>query len=243
MHRLRATHVPFSLVTSLCLVALLILMTCSAFGQVSNPGGNQKQLVKAQCDGLVGTWRGPESTIELSKDGTTVVNGIKYRYTVEANVIVLVGSDGTFRFPYKLQGDVLNVLVNGALQTYKCVAPGTTEPQRGNGELSEEILLSSAWCTFSYNKITSYSNSTKWVFNPDGTFSKGGRAEGYSSGGGGSMASQHDSRSGGRWKLVDGELYLSQGQGVPQPVLSVLKRNNQGYPIIVANGVEYSQCK
>ena len=216
-------------------------MTCSAFGQASNSGGSQKQLAKAQCNGLVGTWRGPESTIELSKDGTTVVNGIKYRYTVEASVIILVGSDGIFRFPYQLKGDVLNVLVNGALQTYKCVAPGTA-PQ-SNGELSEEILLSSAWCTFSYNKITGYSSSTKWVFSPDGTFSKGGRAEGYSSGGGGSMASQHDSRSGGRWKLVRGELYLAMGQDAPQAVQSVLKHNNQGYPIIVANGVEYSQCK
>lgn len=230
MPRLRAPHTLFLFVA--------FLLTCSASGQVFNSGGNQQQLGKAQCNGLVGIWQGPESTIELGRDGTTVVNGNKYRYTADANVITLTGSDGIFRFPYQLQGEVLRVLVNGAPQTFRCAAQGVA-PQR-SGDLSENLLLSSAWCTFSYNKITGYSNTTRWVFNPNGTFGKGGRAEGYSSGSGGSMASQRNSSGGGRWKVINGELYLGQDS---QPVKGVLKRNNNGYPIIVVNGVEYSQCK
>jgi len=111
------------------------------------------------------------------------------------------------------------------------------------GELSDNLLFSSAWCTFKYNKVTGYSNTTRIVFNRNGTYSKGGRAEGYSSGRGGSMASQRNSGGGGRWKVVNGDLYISEGFGQPQPVQSMLKRNNRGYPIIVADGVEYSQCK
>ena len=65
------------------------------------------------------------------------------------------------------------------------------------GDISENLLLSSAWCTFRYNKVTGYSNTTRLVFNRNGTYSKGGRGEGYSSGRGGSMASQHDSRTAG----------------------------------------------
>jgi len=111
------------------------------------------------------------------------------------------------------------------------------------GGVSNELLLSSAWCTFSYNKTTGYSNTTRVRFNKNGTYGTGGRAEGYSSGRGGTYASQNDSSSGGRWKVNKGELYLSQGRGELGHVNTVVKRNSSGYPIILADGVEYSQCK
>ncbi len=111
------------------------------------------------------------------------------------------------------------------------------------GDISERLLMSNAWCTFKYNKITGYSNTTRYVFNSNGTYSMGGRAEGYSSGSGGSMASQRNSRAAGRWRVVNGELYLGPGAAQPSPVRTVVKRNNNGYPIIVADGVEYSACK
>jgi len=111
------------------------------------------------------------------------------------------------------------------------------------GDITENLMMSSAWCTFKYNKITGYSNTTRLVFNGNGTYSQGGRAEGYSSGSGGSMASQRNSRAAGRWRVVNGELYIGEGAGQPQPVRTVVKRNNRGYPIIMADGIEYSQCK
>jgi hypothetical protein len=225
------------------LVSAVFFMAGSASAQLDSSGPSE-QANKAQCNGLVGTWVGSDSTFNLGKDGTTTINGVRYRYTSDAKVITLVGSDGIFRFPYQLKGEVLNVLINGAVQSYRCAAPGTPAPktsaQAGSG-LSDELMVSSAWCTFSYNKITGYSNTTRWVFSSNGTYSKGGRGEGYSSGYGGSMASQHDSREGGHWKVVDGELYL--GEGIPQPVKATVKRNSSGYPIVVVNGEEYSQCK
>jgi hypothetical protein len=116
------------------------------------------------------------------------------------------------------------------------------QPVHASG-ISNELLLSSAWCTFSYNKITGYSNTTQVKFNKNGTYSTGGRAEGSSSGKSGSYASQSDSRGNGRWKSAQGELYLSQGNGELGLVRTVVKRNSNGYPIILADGVEYSQCK
>jgi hypothetical protein len=111
------------------------------------------------------------------------------------------------------------------------------------GGISNELLLSSAWCTFSYNKITGYSNTTRVRFNKNGTYSTGGRAEGSSSGKSGSYASQSDSRGNGRWKSAKGELYMSEGAGELGIVRTAVRRNSSGYPIIVADGVEYSQCK
>jgi hypothetical protein len=110
------------------------------------------------------------------------------------------------------------------------------------GGMSNDLLLSSAWCTFSYNKTTGYSNSKRVAFSANGTYSTGSRAEGGSSGRGGSMASQSDRGGGGQWRVQNGELFLSEG-GQLEHVPTVLKRNNNGYPVIVADGVEYSQCR
>jgi len=111
------------------------------------------------------------------------------------------------------------------------------------GGLSSELLLSSAWCSFSYNQTTGYSNTTRVRFSKNGTYGTGSRAEGSTSGKSGSYSSQHDTGGGGRWKVVKGELYLSSSNRSLEHVKTVLKRNSNGYPIIVADGVEYSQCK
>jgi hypothetical protein len=115
-------------------------------------------------------------------------------------------------------------------------------PAHASG-VSNDLLLSSPWCTFKYNQTTGYSNTTRVKFNKNGTYSTGGRAEGYSSGRGGTYASQGDSQSAGKWKVVKGELYISEGYGQLNPVRTVVKKNSNGYPIILADGVEYSQCK
>ena len=229
--------------TTALVLFIALVITCAAYGQTSKSAGSA-QPQKSPCDGLVGTWQGPESTIELKRDGTTEVNGIKYRYSANGSVITLAGMDGTFNIPYQLKGETLVVLVNGQVQTFKCVVPGTTpevNASGGSGQLSEQLLLSSAWCTFSYNKVTGYSNSTRYVFYPDGTYGTGSRGEGYSSGYGGTMASQHDSRTLGRWKVVNGVLYL--GQTSLQPVQAYLKRSSNGPLTVVADGTEYVQCK
>ena len=111
------------------------------------------------------------------------------------------------------------------------------------GGMSDGLLTSSAWCTFTYNKTTGYSHSKRFYFNANGTYGAGSRGEGYSSGSGGSMASQRNAAGGGLWKVDKGELFMSEGRGRLELVRTVLKRNNNGYPILLAGGIEYSQCR
>jgi hypothetical protein len=115
-------------------------------------------------------------------------------------------------------------------------------PAHASG-MSNELLTSSAWCSFTYNKTTGYSHTKRVYFNGNGSYGLGSRGEGYSSGSGGSMASQRNSAGGGQWRVERGELFMSEGAGRLEPVATVLKRNNNGYFIIVADGVEYSQCR
>ena len=116
-------------------------------------------------------------------------------------------------------------------------------PSAHAGGMSNELLVSSAWCTFTYNKTTGYSHTKRTQFYPNGSYGTGSRGEGYSSGSGGSMASQRNASGGGQWRVDKGELFMSQGARGLGPVRTLVKRNNNGYPIIVADGVEYSQCR
>jgi hypothetical protein len=45
-----------------------------------------------------------------------------------------------------------------------------------------------------------------------------------------------------QWQVQGGQLYLDSGQGM-QPVRMTISRNSNGYPIITADGKEYSQCR
>lgn len=121
-------------------------------------------------------------------------------------------------------------------------ASGT--PSNGSSDELSRLLLSSAWCSFSYNKVSGSSSSKRVVFSPDGSWSLGGQSEGYSSGYGGTMASQHGSEDSGRWKARGGQLFMSNAEEPSlSPVQLQVTRNSNGYPIINADGVEYSQCR
>ena len=57
----------------------------------------------------------------------------------------------------------------------------------------------------------------------------------------GSVYSQSSGGGTARWQVRGGQLYLDGGEGFQQVPLSV-SRNSNGYPIITADGKEYSQC-
>src|SRR5688572_8951585 len=111
------------------------------------------------------------------------------------------------------------------------------------GGVSNELLLSSAWCTFKYNKVSGYSSTNRVQFAPNGGWASGSRGEGGSSNKYGSVYSQKDGGAAGAWKVQKGELFMSEGGAPLEHVQTVVKRNSNGYPIIVADGVEYSQCR
>jgi hypothetical protein len=202
---------------------------------------------KGAAASLNGTWYSAAGTATFNADGTLISNGQRYLYSVKEGVILLTGADVAVAVPYKLSKGKLTVTVNGepTVYTRKPVQTGgnTGSGNSQAGGISNDLLLSSAWCSFSYNAKTGYSSSSRVQLRPDGTYSTGGQNEGYSSGFGGTYASQNNSSGGGRWKIVKGQLYMSEGNGNLAPVQTSIKRNSNGNVFLVTNGVEYSQCK
>lgn len=118
---------------------------------------------------------------------------------------------------------------------------GISSPVQAGG-LSNQLLLSSAWCSFSYNKISGTTKTTRAQFYANGSYSFGNQRESQSSGQYGSVYGQSGGDGGGRWQVKGGELYMGEDGEPLEPVQTMLKRNSNGYPIIVADGVEYMQC-
>jgi hypothetical protein len=162
-------------------------------------------------------------------------------------VILLVGGNGLVTIPYKVSSNKLTVNLNGEVTVYsrKPVPPGNNIRSNSNhaGGISNELLLSSAWCSSFYNAKTGYSSSTRVQLRTDGTYSSGGQSEGYSSGSAGTYASQENTKSGGRWKVIDGELFMSKGSDKLTRIQTRIEQNNKGYIFLVVAGVEYAQCK
>lgn len=225
---------------------VLVLVPLQAY-----PKDERKQVVKENgsepAATLIGTWYSAAGTAMFNADGTLVSNGQQYYYTVEDGVILLVGQEGVVAIPYQLGSGKLTVQVNGETTVYtrKPVArnnqAGHSSPRAGG--ISAELLLSSAWCASSYNEKTGYSHSTRVQLSADGTYSTGSQSEGYSSGSAGTYASQGNYGGGGRWKVVDGELFMSNGNDNMARVQTRIERNSSGYLYIVADGVEYAQCR
>jgi len=108
---------------------------------------------------------------------------------------------------------------------------------------SRQVLTSSAWCSFTYNKVSGTSTTRKVVFRQDGVMTLNGGAETYSSGSGGTVAGQSRKASAMRWKLQNARLYVDQGGGGGfQDVGLTATRNSNGSIILHAEGREYAMC-
>lgn len=130
---------------------------------------------------------------------------------------------------------------------------GAPPPARGGGTAADreltQLLLSSAWCSFSYSQTSGRTSTSRNVFLTDGrlligTNTEGGTVNQY---GGtatpnGSVYSQSQGGQTARWQVQGGRLFVDLGAG-PQPVALSVARNSNGYPIITADGTEYSQCR
>jgi hypothetical protein len=134
-------------------------------------------------------------------------------------------------------------------------APGTPSSRSASGTDLQlaQLLQSSPWCSFQYNQTSGRTSTSRYIFRPDGTVTFGSNSEGgtvnqFGGGsvnlGGGATGSVYDQSQGGgrlRWKVQQGMLHLDDGKGF-QPVALNVTRNSSGYPIITADGTEYSQC-
>jgi hypothetical protein len=204
--------------------------------------------------------------LELRADGTASMGGEEFKWSARGNQLRL----GTDVVPYTLQGRRL-ILTTGPLQIAwnrlgagggAASGGGTGRPAagagqaggavaqsgnsgapQGNGQDAEarQVLTGSAWCSFTYNKVSGTSTTRRVVFRRDGIMTVNGGAETYSSGYGGTVAGQSSSSSALRWKLENMRLFLDDGSGFQDIGLSAT-RNSNGYVILQAQGREYSMC-
>ena len=113
---------------------------------------------------------------------------------------------------------------------------------QSDGEI-RQVLLSSAWCSFSYNKVSGASRSERVQFFPNGSASIAANAESYSSGRGGTASAQSSAARTLYWRVQGGDLHLSEDGSSFEPVGLRGKRNSSGSLILVADGKEYGQCR
>lgn len=123
-------------------------------------------------------------------------------------------------------------------------ARGGVAPQpAGNDQLSR-LLVSSAWCWLKYASGNTYQERV--VFSPNGTWSSNKESEIYGRNdyAGTTAHSVGTGGTGGQWAVKGGQLYMSNPPEAPQLVPFPLQvtRNSNGYPIITADGKEYSMC-
>jgi hypothetical protein len=199
-------------------------------------------------------------TLELRADGTATLAGDNMKWTARGNQLQ-VGPDV---MTYVLQGDRLVVNVGGVQLFWKRIGHGSNSlspmaraagkanmPEASAGQNSgnpqdvqaRQVLTSSAWCSFTYNKVSGTSTTRRVVFRPDGVMTINGGAETYSSGYGGTYAGQSSSGGMMLWKVENLRLLIDQRNGTGfQDIGLTTSKNSNGYPILHAEGREYSMC-
>jgi hypothetical protein len=112
------------------------------------------------------------------------------------------------------------------------------------------LLLSSAWCTFSYSGGSTYnggsygtSSSARAVFSADGTVRQTSGSETTNSGAAGSAYGAGQGGEMAYWRVQNGTLMLSQDRSTWTPQPMEITQNSNGYPIIKSGGKEYMTCR
>lgn len=208
---------------------------------------------------LVGTWLlEGEPFATLKADGTMEAIDERGTWKADGKTLTLVDTDGEVdRGSYTLEGDALTVSFGGhtlRLSRAGKTKPGKPEPpaagKPGKPEagapanpLLTKLLLSSAWCFFRYSAAGGTTQTERIVFAANGTWSSNAQRDVYSSGRNGQYFAENNSGSGGRWQVKGDALWMGEGDGPLQPLPRFdVTRNSNGWPIIHADGREYSSC-
>jgi hypothetical protein len=130
-------------------------------------GSGGANLVRQPAD-LVGTWRGPDGLVEIKADNSMTINGIRYLYRVQDNLITVTGNDGSIQAPFRVDGETLYIEVYGRQQTLQRIQAQAA--QTGGGSIQAD--LAGKWCYLSSTNTYSgsrMSNACLTLY-PDGTF-------------------------------------------------------------------------
>jgi hypothetical protein len=230
-------------------LALSFVFSIASWAQV-----NKELVGKYQMDVQGG------DMLELRADGTASLAGDNMKWAARGNQLQ-VGPDV---MTYMLQGDRLVVNVAGVQLVWKKIGSASNSlspmaraaakanaPEASTGRTSgspqdaqaRQVLTSSAWCSFTYNKVSGTSTTRRVVFRPDGVMTINGGAETYSSGYAGTYAGQSTSGGTMQWKVENLRLLIDQRNGTGyQDIGLTTSMNSNGYPILHAEGREYAMC-
>lgn len=176
--------------------------------------------------GLVGKWQGPQGIVQINEDGSMIIQGTNYRYTVQGNTLTLIASDGILPVPFELSGDRLTVTIGGQSQTLQRVPADSSGSSTNQAGVAAE--LAGKWCYFSnFNANTGGGSMTDECFTlyPNGTYQyhREGSISAYAPGIYGATASQTDDS--GTWSLSGSTLTaVSRTQGTS--TYTLVKRNH-----------------
>lgn len=196
--------------------------------------------------------------------GTITTNGAEFPYTARKIGRSLIGSfqaqGQSFLFQAAVAGDQMTFLANGQttlLHRGSAVAatrgrgeggtagrepPGTQPRATGQDAQIERILLSSPWCYMHYSQTLGSTNTERGVYLRDGRLVVTTGHEMVSSGENGTAYGSSNGGTTYRWRVLGGDLQLSDGAGPFTPVGLRITQNSNGYPILNVAGKEYSQC-
>jgi hypothetical protein len=230
-------------------VVLLFVASTAAWSQV-----NRELIGKYQMEAQGG------DTLELHADGSASLAGDRMQWSAKGNQLQ-VGPDvmtyvlqgdrlvvkvGVVQIVWKRIGGASNSLSPMARAASKANTPAVTAAENGGSPQdaqARQVLTSSAWCSFTYNKVSGTSTTRKVVFRSDGVMTINGGAETYSSGYGGSYAGQSSSGAMMLWKVENLRLLIDQRNGTGfQDIGLTTSKNSNGYPILHADGREYAMC-
>jgi hypothetical protein len=199
-------------------------------------------------------------TLELRADGTASLAGDTMQWSARGNQLQvgpdvmtyvlngdrLVFNVGAVQLVWKRIGGGTNSLSPMAKAANKANAPELSAAQNGGNPQdaqARQVLTSSAWCSFTYNKVSGTSTTRRVVFRTDGVMSINGGAETYSSGYGGTYAGQSSSGGTMLWKVENLRLLIDQRNGTGfQDIGLTTSKNSNGYVILHAEGREYAMC-
>ncbi|HWA40074.1 MAG TPA: hypothetical protein VG712_00585 [Gemmatimonadales bacterium] len=210
-----------------------------------------------------------QETVTIQKQGSAYrgaigANGTTYPFSARKMGRSLVGAleaqGQSVLVQFTVSGDVLSFSVNGQTTQLRRGHPGAARaggaetqgaerrsaaaPRAASGQDAqiERILLSGPWCYMHYSQTLGSTNTERGVFYRDGRLVVGTGHEMVSSGANGTV---YGSGSGGteyRWRVQNGDLWLSEAGGPFNPAGLRITQNSNGYPILNVGGKEYNQC-
>lgn len=221
------------------------------------------------ADPYAGTFVGAELSVTIQRGpggytGFASYQGAQYPLQAQVAGNMLTGAyqaqGTTYPFQAAVQGDVMQFAAGnqtfmlqrqgGAMAGAQMSAPmggvpgGQAAPGGGSPQDQQitQLMVRSAWCSFSYSQTSGASSTERVTFRPDGTGSISSGAETYWSGASGTVAGQSSDAGAFRWHVRGGVLNTTTDGVTWQQYPLQITTNSSGYPIVTSGGKEYTMC-